>query len=205
MEKNLPPRSLVPDTISGFRHSERWAGTYLLHIGLTRQANVRVGRLNRGEPIVFARGEYVYVGSAMGKGNSFYLPKRLVRHATRSGAQPAHAFRAHLLVHFAHADLSPQQVLPAGPKRLFWNVDHLLDRADVELRGVFYFCSDVRYEESIASWLASRPNTEVPVPGFGAHDHPGHTHLFRLTGKDDAWCALRRDLAHRFSTEGTLA
>jgi len=206
MEKNLPSRILDSDnTISGLRRSERWAGTYLLHIRLTCQANVCVGQLNRGAPISFVYGEYVYVGSAMGKGDGLYLPKRLVRHATRSGAQPVHAFRTLLLDHFAHAGLSPQRVLPTGPKRLFWNIDYLLDRADVELQGVFYVRSDVRYEESIASWLAARPDAEVPAPGFGAHDHPGHTHLFRLTGEDDAWNSLHRDLAHRISTEGAEA
>ena len=157
-----------------------WIGTYALRIHIDGPLDLRIGRLHRGEPIRFPTGPYLYVGSALGAADGFALPRRLIRHATRSAAQPAHGLRTTLLGHFAAAGLDAGQLALKTPKRLHWNIDHLLDHPGVDLVQVFYIRSPLRLEHALVNRLEHDPETSIIITGFGAHDHPGHTHLFSV-------------------------
>ena len=180
--------------VQGVQQTERWVGAYILHIRSRRSAQIQVGRYNGGRPVNFAEGHYLYVGSAMGAGDGLYLPRRLVRHATRSAGLPPHACRDCLLAHFAKAGLSADRLTPSSSKRLFWNIDYLLNHAEAELQDILYFRSENRLEFAIAQRLESRGNTHAPAPGLGAHDHRGHTHFLAISGGSRAWTDCSQDL-----------
>ena len=173
--------------ICSLHRTARWKGAYVLHLCFDTPARLKVGRFQHGQPLHFDCGHYLYVGSAMGRNAGLHLPKRLVRHATRSGDLPPHRFRNALLAHFDNHGLSAQRVLARAPKRLFWNIDFVLDHCAANLLDVFYIRSDQRLEGAILRFLESRSDTMAPWPGFGAHDDPGHSHLLRLTGGYESW------------------
>jgi Uri superfamily endonuclease len=66
-------------------------------------------------------------------------------------------------------------------KPLRWHFDYL--RPYVEPRAVWYLASALRCESAWASALARLPGAAVPLPGFGASDHPGASHLFAFPNK----------------------
>ncbi len=157
-----------------------WTGSYALRIRLSRTLSIPIGRLQRGVPLDFPAGDYVYAGSAQGAATSLALPRRLLRHATRSEGRPAHALRAQLLEHFGAAGVSLRKLTPSVPKRLHWNIDYLLDCAEADLTQVFYIRSPLRLEHALVACLEADCAARPLIPGFGAHDHPGHTHLFAV-------------------------
>jgi Uri superfamily endonuclease len=99
-----------------------------------------------------------------------------------------------LLKEFQEAGLGSDKLIPPKTKKLFWNVDHLLDLENAELVGVFAIRSPVRLEAEIGHWLAADPGTEIIVAGLGANDIPGGTHILRVIGNETWWDALPRQI-----------
>src|SRR5690606_294870 len=139
---------------------------------------VRIGRLQQGRTTAFPAGDYLYVGSALGPGGALSLPRRLIRHATRSAAKPAHRLRSVLLDHFAAAGLDAAQLPLKAPKRLHWNIVQLLDDTGVALVQVVYIRCTLRLEHALVDHLEHDTDASMIIAVFGAHDHPGHSHLF---------------------------
>jgi Uri superfamily endonuclease len=79
---------------------------------------------------------------------------------------------------------------PRAGKRLFWNVDYLLDQPAASLTHVVAIRSSVRLEAALARLLQRDPATFVLAPGLGAADDPGSTHLLEVEGGDTWWAAL---------------
>ncbi len=173
-----------------------WIGTYALRLRFCRPLSVRVGRFQGGRPVDFPAGDYVYAGSALGAPNGFALPRRLLRHASRRAELPPHPLRADLLERFSAAGLDAARLLPKQPKRLHWNIDYLMDEPQTLLAQAFYIRSPMRLEHALVAYLEQDRDARIIVPGFGAHDHRGHTHLFAVPAETawwDAWHgALRR-------------
>jgi Uri superfamily endonuclease len=180
--------------IQEIRRTDRWVGAYVLHIRIHCPAQIRVGRFAGDRSIAIAQGDYVYIGSAMGKGDGIYLPRRIVRHATRSPGRPPHHFRKQLLAHFVQAGLSPAQVMPKSAKRLFWNIDYLLDHAAADVAHILYVRSETRLEIPIVERLEDRSDTHAPFTGLGAHDHRGHSHFLALSDATSAWTDCCQDV-----------
>lgn len=111
-EPRLPPITTVAS--AGLPPS--WPrGAYLLRIALPADLALAFGRFRRGSPISLPSGEYIYVGSAMGR-HGWPLAARLLRHATRSGDRPPHALRAALVAHFSATITDPATgLLPFPP------------------------------------------------------------------------------------------
>lgn len=63
-------------------------------------------------------------------------------------------------------------------KRLHWHIDYL--KAAVSLSAVWYCYDPIRREQDWAQKLGSMPGLSVPLPGFGATDRKGASHLFYL-------------------------
>ena len=164
------------------------SGSYVLRIAVAAGIELAFGRFKRGKSVFLPSGEYVDVGSALGKTGSVTLGRRLVRHATRTGSKPPHAIRAAMLEHFPTLGLS--SLLPVNGKHLFWNVDHLLDRQDVDLMGAILIRSTVRMERELGQFLERDPVTVVVEPGLGANDVPGNTHILRVEADESWWCEL---------------
>ncbi len=171
------------------------AGTYILRIRLKEDTTLRFGRFKKGKLISLPAGEYAYVGSALAEKGATTLARRLIRHATRSGDQPAHHIREVMLSRFAACDLGDGNLLPRRGKTLHWNVDFLLDLPSVELVGISAIRSRKRLEDRLAKQLEEDPDTEVIERGLGANDVPGNTHLLHISAADGWWALLPELLA----------
>ncbi len=160
--------------------SFRAAGTYLLHIELGQPAQVAFGRFQGGRVWEMPASHYIYVGSALGQRGAMTLPRRLMRHASRSASRPPHPIRAELAQAFAAVGLERLAQPPQRPKRLYWHVDYLLDLLSAHLVDVTAIGDGVRRESEWARWLSAQPALHLIAPSLGARDLPGETHLWRL-------------------------
>jgi Uri superfamily endonuclease len=184
---------------------ETQRGTYILRIQLAGTLAQPFGRFMGGKIIPVPAGMYVYVGSALGERGATTLPRRLMRHATRSASRPPHHIRDTLLETFRAAGLGSDNLLPRSPKKLFWNIDHLLDQAAAEITHVIAIRYDRRLETIIAGMLEDDPETRILEKGLGANDTPGSTHLLRVEARTVCWWSLaemiRGKLNRDFATE----
>jgi Uri superfamily endonuclease len=166
------------------------SGVYLLRVAVHEALAVTFGRFRQGQVIDVPSGEYVYVGSAMAARGAVSLARRLVRHATRSGDKSPHPIRAEMIDVFGQVGLGKGSLLPRRAKRLFWNIDYLLDADAAELKGVVAIRSHVPLEARLGRLLEDDPQTFVLERGLGAHDTPGRTHILGVQGGDRWWANL---------------
>lgn len=160
------------------------SGAYVLHIVVRTCTDVAFGRYNTGRPAHVPAAEYVYVGSAMGGRGAASLGNRLLRHAARSTGRPPHPIQSEMMECFRNAGLYAS----AGAwKTVKWHVDYLLERLEVELADVLAVRSRKRLEPVIANWLAADKRFSELLPGLGASDTPGQTHLLRIVGGTRTW------------------
>jgi Uri superfamily endonuclease len=66
-------------------------------------------------------------------------------------------------------------------QRPHWHIDYL--RAVLPLREIWFATGNKRQESLWARLLADQPGAGIPVPGFGASDRRGATHLYRFARK----------------------
>ena len=189
---------MAPVIVLGNRQS---SGVYLLRVRVGEALNVRCGRFRGGAPIELPPGDYVYVGSAMGRWGASNLVHRLLRHTVRSGGRPPQQIQTGLLAVVREERLGPPGIAPPGTKRLHWNIDYLLDEAAVALVQVYVLCSEHPLEAELAALLAAAPETSLPAPGFGAHDHRGQTHLLKVEATENWWLALEAQLQALLATQ----
>jgi len=147
------------------------SGTYLLHLQNEKDVWVKYGRFRRGELISTPAGQYLYIGSALAREGGASLPRRLLRHATRS-AGPPHSIRQHLIEYFA--------MKPPASKRLHWHVDYLLEETAVNIYHITLIQDRRRLEGIIAQNLNRHPAALPLATGLGATDDPGLTHILYL-------------------------
>ena len=179
------------------------AGTYILRIRLKENTTLKFGRFKKGKLVSLPAGDYVYIGSALSEKGSTSLARRLIRHATRSGDKPPHAIREAMVKQFHNCGLGPSDPLPKNGKKLFWNVDFLLDLPSVELVNIFAIRSSERLENRLAKQLERDPHTEIIERGLGANDAPGATHLLRIRA-DKIWWASLMDKVRAVLEDSTL-
>lgn len=177
------------------------AGTYILRIRLQEDTKLQFGRFQKGKLISLPAGDYTYVGSALSRKGSTSLARRLVRHATRSKDKPSHLIREHMLKQFREYGLGPPDPIPKNGKRLYWNVDFMLDLELVEIVKVIVIRSSERLESLLAKFLEDNTETEIIEKGLGANDSPGNTHILRLYGDDAWWVAIANDIKNNFVTK----
>ncbi len=175
------------------------SGTYLLRIRVMEALAVQFGRFQRCTPILVPEGDYIYLGSALGQRGSVSLPNRLLRHASRSQGQPAHALRPQLWQDLQTIFPERPLILPTH-KKLRWHVDYLLDEVTVELVQVLVITNDLRLEHELGQMLLAFAGTAVLAPGLGATDMPGNTHLLAIPAADPWWHTLVNHLEAKFIT-----
>lgn len=186
--------SLSPITLLG---SSSPRGAYVLRVQVDHDLRLAFGRFKGGKLIHLPAGAYSYVGSAMGRGQTA-LARRLVRHATRTAGQPPHHIRPALIDAFSKGR-SDRSLLPESPKRLHWNIDHLLDQPAAEITQVIAIRTETRIEAQIGELLESDPHTSIIEKGLGANDLPGHTHLLRIEAGGDWWYDWAEQLRTAFT------
>jgi Uri superfamily endonuclease len=165
-------------------------GAYLLRLKVDEDLLVRFGRFQQGRPLLVHSGDYVYVGSAMAGNGSMILARRLLRHATRTDAHQPQKIRQKLLLAFKAAELGPQNLLPPEQKKLFWNIDYLLEEDAVSLSQVIILRSRTNLEDDLAHFVMDQPGSRCLANGLGAHDRPGQTHLLAITETAEWWQQL---------------
>lgn len=170
-------------------------GTYLLKISLAQEISLTFGRFRGGKIFTLPAGDYVYIGSALNPRGATSLAPRLLRHATRSGGRP-HPIRERLSDQFREIGLGPVTLQPPKSKKLHWNVDYLLEQEAAELVGVWVIRHPARLETEIAHALEADEGTEILIPGLGANDVRGGTHLLQIVGGEVWWEKLTNWLAH---------
>lgn len=159
-------------------------GVYVLRIQVATPLWLSFGRFRGGRPVTVAAGDYLYVGSALGRRGASSPTGRLLRHATRSGDRPPHTLRNALLDALRDAGLAAPEARPPRGKRLHWHIDYLLDEPAAELTGVSLIRTAARLESKLARRLAEQPGVAPLAAGLGAADLPGETHLFRLAAEE---------------------
>lgn len=167
-------------------------GVYLLRIMLARSVSLIFGRFANGRCFTLPVGDYLYIGSALGKRGSTTLPGRLLRHATRSNEQIPHAIRTDLSHHFQSHNVPA--TLPKT-KRCRWHIDYLLDQSDVVLCQIYGIYTTASVEAQLARWLMADAATTTVVPGLGASDDPGATHLLHVNVPSTWWEQLPAKLS----------
>lgn len=170
-------------------------GTYLLRLKVNQPLLVRFGRFQAGEPIAVPQGDYFYVGSALAQKGATSLARRLLRHASRSDAHRQQPIRQKMLDLFPQIDLGPTPLHPPTGKKLRWHVDFLLDEPAAALTAVYFIRSPLRLEELLARWLMTLSVMTPLVPGLGATDDPGGTHLVRVTAVSSWWTTFPEQLS----------
>jgi len=174
-------------------------GIYVLLIAVLSDLDLAFGRFKKGRVIHFPRSEYVYTGSALGKNGSTCLVRRLVRHATRTSDRMPHQIRPNMLDFFSNLKLATGEFIPRTPKTLYWNIDHLLNRNEVEIKGLTCLRIDDPLEEKIGKQLELRPDTNIIEKGLGANDIKGNTHLLRFADSHKNWPSLIESLVQTWS------
>lgn len=161
------------------------AGTYILRIRLKESIKLKFGGFKKRKLIPLPAGDYTYVGSALSEKGSTSLARRLGRHATRSEDKPPHTIRDDMIKEFNKSQLGPPNPLPINGKKLFWNIDHLLDLEVSEIINIIAIRSTERLENIISEFLESNCHTQIIEKSLGANDSPQHTHILRVN--DDNW------------------
>jgi Uri superfamily endonuclease len=162
-------------------------GTYLLRLSVRQPLLVCFGRFQAGEPIAVPQGDYLYVGSALAHKGATSLARRLLRHASRSDGQSPQPIRQKMLDLFPKMGLGPTPLHPPTGKKLRWHVDFLLDKSAAELTAVYLIRSPQRLEESLSRRLITLSEVALLIPGLGATDDLGGTHLLRVTAVSSWW------------------
>ena len=126
----------------------------------------------------------------MGQRGSMTLARRLLRHATRCDKDKPQAIRREMLAAFADAGFGNTRLEPPVKKRLFWNIDYLLEEDVVDLSHVAAIRTRSKIEDDLAQMLEAEPKSHVLAQGLGAHDKRGRTHLLMIEETADWWQKL---------------
>ncbi len=179
------------------------AGTYVLRIRLSKNTKLKFGGFKKGKLISLPAGDYSYVGSALSEKGSTSLARRLVRHATRTSSKPPHRIRDDMLNQFQACGLGPSNPLPKNGKKLFWNIDHLLDLEISEIINLIAIRSPIRLENTIGTFLENNKDTKIIEKGLGANDSPNNTYILRVNSDDMWWLSLVDDIQTNFLSDLT--
>lgn len=174
---------------------EAKTGAYLLRISVAKDLQVRFGRFQNGRPILVEKGEYIYVGSAMAGKGSMTLARRLLRHATRQDQNRPQKIRERLLLALTKAGMGAGNLQPPAEKKLFWNIDYLLEETTAALSHVLILRRQFYVEDDLAHFIMNEPESSIVVKGLGAQDKPGQTHLLRIKEVSVWWQQLPERIA----------
>jgi Uri superfamily endonuclease len=128
-----------------------------------------------------------------------------------------------MLALFPKIGLGPTPLHPPTGKKLRWHVDFLLDEQAAELTAVYLIRtpqenlpevssqkllpgSNLRevgrrgLETAVARWLLDLPEVAPLVPGLGATDDPGGTHLLHVAAVSDWWSSFPAELSTFFKS-----
>ncbi len=153
-------------------------GTYLLLIQVQNTHSISFGRFDKGRTIDIESGYYIYIGSALNQKGATSLGNRLSRHCLRSPDKTEHHIRMKLLDFFD--ELGIHYTKNPSSKTLFWNIDHLVNLDDAEIKGIIFIRSPHPFEIAWSEYLENLEETSIIAKGLGANDSKDHTHVQKL-------------------------
>lgn len=171
------------------------SGSYILLIHLSCSLQLAFGRFQQGKHFTLSKGDYLYIGSALGGGKAGApLARRLIRHASRSGGKAPHAIQAAMMKLFSEEHFTGNSAIEASEKKLRWHIDYLLDHKEAEIDHVVIIRNPLRVEEKLSMLLEPLPETALIAPRLGAQDTRNSTHLLRITNRERILELLRQSL-----------
>jgi Uri superfamily endonuclease len=173
---------------------ERWpGGSYVLRFHVAERLVIPCGRFDKGKPVTFEPGNYLYVGSGMAKRGPSSLAGRLTRHASRLYNRPPHAIRAFMMAQFPSFGLGHYE--PDGMKNPKWNVDWPLNQTCVTLTAAYAISTLWEIEGHLAKFLENDDATVVFKRRLGGNDFKDTTHVLRVDADETWWDQLPEKLA----------
>lgn len=151
-------------------------GVYLLVIYLSKEIVIRFGNFKNRKKFKLKKGDYIYLGSAMGN----TLATRLLRHSTKCSGIPSHSIRNDLVKELMKTKMISKDK-GIRPKKLHWHIDYFLENKNVSISKVIILRTNKSLEKQIGQYLIKRLETSIISPGLGASDRPGNTHLLRVS------------------------
>ena len=101
-----------------------------------------------------------------------------------------HQIRPNILKLFSDIKLARGDLIPRSAKNLYWNIDHLLNRTEIEI--ISLIC--VRMEEPSGAKIDKRLESNVIEKGLGASEIKGNTHFIHLTDSSKSGSLLINSL-----------
>jgi len=170
-------------------------GSYLLLIRVATPVQLVFGKFQDGRTLSVPSGEYLYIGSALGKeGSGSPLARRLIRHASRNGERKAHKIRPALLKLFSSEEFAGCCADAPSGKKLRWHIDYLLERPEAEITHIVIMRSPVRLEQKLSELLESSSATAILAKRLGAGDTRNSTHLLRITDQKQILDLLKQEI-----------
>jgi len=122
-------------------------GTYILVIHLPKNSEIQISSLGY---ILFNKGSYFYVGSAMGTANSSTLLNRVKRHLSRT-----------------------------NNKKFHWHIDYLLANINSRISHLYLIPSTKRWECTIANELMESADGFIKDFGSSDCNCKSHLYYFK--------------------------
>lgn len=117
-------------------------GSYILIINVPDDEEIYIGSLGK---LLFKRGDYLYIGSAMGNYGSSTLLNRVNRH-----------------------------IQPSENKKIHWHIDYLLKQKNTYISRIYLIPSVERLECNIAKELKTTTENYISNFGSTDCDCPSH-------------------------------
>ena len=155
-------------------------GSYILFIRISSSFQLAFGRFQKSRLFSIPDGDYLYIGSALGKTGD-PLARRLIRHASRSNGKPPHKIQSEIIKLFSKNDAVKSCAFIASEKKLHWHIDYFLEHSEAEITHVLIMRHPEKQEHHQSEILASIRETSLVAPRLGAQDTRNSSHILRLT------------------------
>ena len=164
-------------TIFGSKYT---MGSYILFIRISSSFQLAFGRFQKSRLFSIPEGNYLYIGSALGRTGD-PLAMRLIRHASRtSGGQP-HNIQSAIIKLFSNNDAARNCAFSATKKKLHWHIDYLLEHREAEITHIVILRHPEKMEHHLSAFLESLLETSLVAPRLGAQDTRNSSHILRIT------------------------
>ena len=159
-------------------------GSYLLLIHLSKSVELAFGMFRKGKLFTIPEGDYIYIGSALGKNRSGSpLARRVIRHTSRSGGKKHHRIRDTMLNLFSEKKIILSREINPSAKKIRWHIDYLLDLSEAEITHIVLIRSPMRIEQKLSELLEKLEETSLIAPRLGAQDTRNSTHILKLSNR----------------------
>ena len=164
-------------TIFGSKYT---MGSYILFIRISSSFQLAFGRFQQSRLFSIPEGNYLYIGSALGRTGD-PLARRLIRHASRSSGKQPHNIQAAIIKLFSENDAARNCAFSSTKKKLHWHIDYLLEHRAAEITHIVIVRHPEKMEHHLSAFLESLPETSLLAPRLGAQDTRNSSHILRIT------------------------